>query len=258
MTDVMESLNELLREKSPESVDSKLTFRDLTGTLPEILDRLKDDPHGWFLEITTSEKSPKYVQVSIRDMGTMWAECVSNEFLDEENAWSDEENELIPTLGWSWPGPPSIPNWYFCDELLNTGSLVARILTRTLRTMFKVEPEDTVSLKVVPAPRGPKPLVRVRLQDVSVGEGRRSVYAYRYENGALAINGDDTNPGGPFETYSWTEYVGAQYFPQLLYVLGGKEEEDILAVLKEHYEDRYDDFKKILVDSGITTYLDVN
>ena len=172
MTDVMESLNELLREKSPESVDSKLTFRDLTGTLPEILDRLKDDPHGWFLEITTSEKSPKYVQVSIRDMGTMWAECVSNEFLDEENAWSDEDNELIPTLGWSWPGPPSIPNWYFCDELLNTGSLVARILTRTLRTMFKVEPEDTVSLKVVPAPRGPRPLVRVRLQDVSVGEGR--------------------------------------------------------------------------------------
>ena len=38
----------------------------------------------------------------------------------------------------------------------------------------------------------------------------------------------------------------------------GKEEEDILAVLKEHYEDRYDDFKKILVDSGITTYLDIN
>ena len=63
MTDVMESLNELLREKSPESVDSKLTFRDLTGTLPEILDRLKDDPHGWYLEITISEKSPKYVQV---------------------------------------------------------------------------------------------------------------------------------------------------------------------------------------------------
>ena len=52
--------------------------------------------------------------------------------------------------------------------------------------------------------------------------------------------------------------MGAQYFPQLLYVLGGKEEEDILAVLKEHYEDRYDDFKKILVDSGITTYLDIN
>lgn len=146
-----------------------------------------------------------------------------------------------------------MPNWYFCDEILNTGSLVARLLTRTLRTMFKVEPEDTVSLEVSPAPRGPRPPERVRLQDQSVGEGRRTVYAHRSEDHALAIDGSHTNPGGLLETYSWTEYVDARYVPQLLYLLGGREEDDLFAVLKDRYEDRYDDFKKILVDSGIVT-----
>jgi SMP-30/Gluconolactonase/LRE-like region len=154
--------------------------------------------------------------------------------------------------------PPSMPNWYFCDEILNTGSLVARLLTRTLRTMFKVEPEDTVSLEVSPAPRGPRPPERVRLQDQSVGEGRRTVYAHRSEDHALAIDGSHTNPGGLLETYSWTEYVDARYVPQLLYLLGGREEDDLFAVLKDRYEDRYDDFKKILVDSGIVTDLHVD
>jgi hypothetical protein len=89
--------------------------------------------------------------VLITQEGGLWAECVSNHFLNLEEKFTDEQLELLPLLGWQWPSPPAKPNWQFHDELLDTGSAISHLLIRTLREVFGCESHDRVRFILFPS-----------------------------------------------------------------------------------------------------------
>jgi hypothetical protein len=117
---------------------------EIVSSLSDILEDLKHDGRRWVLILETTGEPVRYVQVLVTQDGGLWAECVSNNFLSIEDKLSDEQLEILPLLGWQWPSPPAGPNWQLHDELLNTGSAISGLLTRTLREVFGCANSDRV------------------------------------------------------------------------------------------------------------------
>jgi hypothetical protein len=114
-------------------MEKKFAFSDVEESLPWVLDEVRKTARRWVVLLETISEPSKYVQVLITASGSMWAECVSNAFLEGDDRLDDAQCELLPTLGWEWPGPPAFPNWHFHDELLNTSSAVAGLVVRTMK-----------------------------------------------------------------------------------------------------------------------------
>jgi hypothetical protein len=123
----------------------------LDTTLAEILDRMRDDPHGWVLVVDHPGPPNRYVQVLAPPGGGLIAECVSNEYLKGDERQSVEDEEVLPTLGWDWPSPPQKRNWTFHDEVLDSGSAIGMLLMKTIRGVFGLADDDIVTLKVFPS-----------------------------------------------------------------------------------------------------------
>ncbi|GEM_PF-950861 len=116
-------------------------------SLSKILDHLKSDARRWVLIIGTLSGPRLYVQVLVTQEGGLWAECVSDFYL-EEFKFSEEQREALPALGWEWPSPPAKENWHFHDELMNTGSAISGLLVCTLRAVFHCDDNDPLEVLV--------------------------------------------------------------------------------------------------------------
>jgi hypothetical protein len=136
--------------KYTEKVVTVHTLREVKEVIPSTLEKMKTSGRRWVVILETSKDPTMYVQVLITAAGSIWAECVSNEFLEEGDQLDNSQCELLPTLGWEWPGPPASPNWHFHDELLNTGSAIAGLIDRTLWRVFGVDDEDTLRVILMP------------------------------------------------------------------------------------------------------------
>ena len=140
----------------PESVGGSYPGEFALGVveqcLPEVLARMIDAGRRWVVILETLSDPAKYVQVLITSSGSLWAECVSNQFLDDEHRLDDAQCELLPTLGWEWPGPPAHPNWHLHDELLDTGPVMAGLMTRTVRRVFEIGDDDRIRVIMRPLP----------------------------------------------------------------------------------------------------------
>ena len=119
-------------------------------SLSEILDHLQSDARRWILIVRTLSGPRLYVQVLVTQEGGLWAECVSDFYL-EEFGLSEEQCEALPALGWEWPSPPAKQNWHFHDELMNTGSAISGLLVRTFRTVFHCDDIDPLEVVVFPS-----------------------------------------------------------------------------------------------------------
>ena len=127
-----------------ERVERECALGEVEQSLPLALEAVKKTGRRWVCILESVRDPTKYVQVLVTESGSMWTECVSNAFLDKNDRLQDSQCELLPTLGWEWPGPPAFPNWHFHDELLNTGSAVAGLMCRTLRQVFVVGGGDMI------------------------------------------------------------------------------------------------------------------
>ena len=125
-------------------VEREYSLSQVERSLSLALDDVKETGQRWVCILESVRDPSKYVQVLVTESGSMWTECVSNAFLDDDEQLDDAQCELLPTLGWEWPGPPAFPNWHFHDELLNTGSAIAGLMCRTLRQVFGVDDGDMV------------------------------------------------------------------------------------------------------------------
>jgi len=112
---------------------------------------MRDDPHGWVFVVDRHGPPLRYVQVLAPPGGGLIAECVSNEYLEGDERLSVENEELLPTLGWDWPSPPQKRNWFFHDEVLNSGSAIGMLLMKTLREVFGLADDDIVTMTVFPS-----------------------------------------------------------------------------------------------------------
>ena len=138
---------------SPNYTDRVVTVHpigEVERALPWALEEMKNSGRRWAVVLETSKDPKRYVQTLVTEDGSIWAECVSNEFLAGDHELDDGLCELLTTLGWEWPGPPASPNWHFHDELISTGFAIAGLLSRTLRQVFDVV--DDESLRVILQP----------------------------------------------------------------------------------------------------------
>lgn len=127
-----------------QKVEKEYQFDEIKKSLPWVLDVLAKSGQRWVVILETTSEPARYVQVLVTSAGSMWAECVSNSFLDGDGCLDEDQCEILPTLGWEWPGPPAFPNWHFHDELLNTGFAIASLMTHTLRDVFGVGDSDQI------------------------------------------------------------------------------------------------------------------
>lgn len=124
-------------------------FEEIEDAMAWALDTMRDDDRRWIMVIELVDDPSRYVQVLAPGAGGLWAECVSNEFLAGESRLSEDQCEVLPLLGWEWPGPPSSPNWHFHDQLLDTGTAIAGLLLRTLRRVLEVAPDDLLTVRLI-------------------------------------------------------------------------------------------------------------
>jgi hypothetical protein len=150
VADVRSVIDELLFARGESGAKSPImtSIEELQEVLPKILEEFKADYRRWILIIEVPSSAPRYVQVLVHEDGGLFAECVSDEFLGEEDQLDERQRETLPLLGWGWPGPPSTPNWHFHDELLNTGTAVSGLLLRTLSRVFSCTPETQLEVRV--------------------------------------------------------------------------------------------------------------
>jgi hypothetical protein len=138
----------------PEGVGQRVeqdhAFGEVEDSLPWMLDQMKQSGRRWVVILEVSGDSKKYVQALVTSSGSIWVECVSNAYLDVDQYLDDAQCELLPSLGWEWPGPPSFPNWHFHDELLDTGTAIAGLMCRTLGRVFEVKDVECVHVIVLP------------------------------------------------------------------------------------------------------------
>lgn len=125
-----------------------MSLGELQRSLASAINLLKSDEGRWVLSVEFSPPSGYFVQVLVQEDGDMWAECVSDDFLDDSFKMSEAQREALPSLGWMWPGPPSSPNWEVFDPLLSTGSAVAGLFVRTLQKVFHLRDDEVVRVSV--------------------------------------------------------------------------------------------------------------
>ena len=80
--------------------------RDLVG----LIDLLVGSPGRWVFILEPGE-SDRYLQMLVYEDGSIFAEAVSNNFLEGPDRLSTEEEAALSILGWSEPHLSSRPNW---------------------------------------------------------------------------------------------------------------------------------------------------
>ncbi len=201
-------------------------------------------------------KSPsRYVQVLATSEGVLFAECVSNEFLQDDDQLGNRENELLPILGWDWPAPPNKPNWTFQDELLNTGNAVSDLLIKTIRRVFSCTDDDILLLKVFPSLELSNGR-QVNLRQERDGSDSRSLWAHLDDDGNLHIDGQDLGPRTALvsddDEYEWFETIRAEDVPKVVALLGGSTGDDVLDLLEAHYTGKASyELEKRLLESDV-------
>ena len=113
-----------------------------SGGLEEALGLMVRSPGRWILIVEAP--GHRYVQFLAPEDGGLVAECVSNAYLDDEWRLSEDDEELLPQLGWGWPEPPDQLNWQTVEFAEVAVLDVAVLAVHTLRQVFDVEDEDAL------------------------------------------------------------------------------------------------------------------
>jgi hypothetical protein len=97
---------------------------------------------------------------------------------------------------------------------------------------------------------------KVRLRNEHTGRDRRFLGAFLDANGDLHIDGQDlgpaTTPVSPDGEYEWFATIRSEHVPQLVELLGGDTDTDILDLLEEHYTGAGSyELERILRDGGL-------
>ncbi len=262
--EVLEQLTSWLSTRKADALgerfNAELRVAQLEQLLPSAIDRLRSDSHKMALLLELAGPSGYFVQALANEDGDVCAECVSNQFVADGFKLTQEQEELLPALGYAWPAPPSSPNWQLSDPLLSGGSVISGLFMRTLRQVLHVQESDVVKVSVYDV--GSRS-TKVILRSEESGNDRRSLWAHLDTDGNLHIDGQDLGPAtAPVSAdgeYEWFQTVRRDDIPQLLEALGApRDTRELLAFLKTNFSgDKSHELERILRESDVPVELTV-
>ena len=156
--------------------------RDFVG----FIDLLVSSPGRWIFILEPGE-SDRYLQMLIYEDGSIFAEAVSNNFLEGPDRLSAEEETELSAIGWTGPRLPSRPNWWSVQATIypDTPEL-ARLVLGTLESVYGLCGTDLVTCKLFDSPRrGDTPASSMSYPSanfVAPSEGREAVRQYGWSN----------------------------------------------------------------------------
>lgn len=215
---------------------AELSVAQLELFVPDAIEALRSNSHRLVLFLALAGPSGYYVQALAKEDGDVCAECVSNKFVAEGFKLTDEQEEQLPALGYSWPAPPSSPNWQVSDPLLSSGGLISRLFMRTLREVLHAQESDIVNVTVYDV--GDR--MQVTLRSERSGRDLRTLWARLDADGNLHVDGQDLGPGtAPVSSdgeYEWFQTIRRESIPQLLVLLGAPPDtRELLQFLKANF-----------------------
>jgi hypothetical protein len=126
-------------------------FQDLNRDLEDFVERMTEAAGRWVLLIATELTESHYVQLlTDSEDETLLAECVSNKYLQGSDRLTEEQEELLPTLGWDWPAPPNEPNWRTVEFNPSSSLETAIRVSHTMRRVFKCSDDSLLVVKLFP------------------------------------------------------------------------------------------------------------
>jgi hypothetical protein len=136
--------------------EARVPFAEVNRDLSDLAERMLRTPGRWVLVLEIEDVPLHYTQLwTDHDDGVILAECVSNEFLEGPSRLTDEQKELLPTLGWDWPAPPNQPNWRSIEFQQDAALGAAILVAHTMRKVFGCTDQDDIIVRLFPGkPRG--------------------------------------------------------------------------------------------------------
>ena len=156
--------------------------RDLVG----LIDLLVSSPGRWIFILEPGE-SDRYLQMLIYEDGSIFAEAVSNNFLEGSDRLSAEEESALSIVGWNEPRLPAKPNWWSVQATIYPDtSGVARLVLGTLESVYGLCGTDLVIGKLFDSSRrGDTPASSMAYPSANFeapSEGREAVRQYRWSH----------------------------------------------------------------------------
>jgi hypothetical protein len=156
--------------------------RDLVG----LIDLLVSSPGRWIF-ILEPGGSDRYSQMLIYEDGSIFAETVSNNFLEGPDRLTAEEEAELSAIGWNKPRLPAKPNWWSVQATIypDTAKLAGLVLG-TLGSVYGLCGPDLVTCKLFDSPRrGDTPASSMSYPSANFeapSEGREAVRQYRWSD----------------------------------------------------------------------------
>ena len=156
--------------------------RDLVG----LIDLLVSSPGRWIFILEPGE-SDRYLQMLVYEDGSIFAEAVSNNFLEGCDRLSAEEEAALGVIGWNEPRLPDKPNWWAVQATIYPDtSKLARLVLGTLEAVYGLCGTDLVTGKLFDSPRrGDTPASSMSYPSanfVAPSEGREAVRQYGWSD----------------------------------------------------------------------------
>lgn len=139
--------------------ESVLDMVTLEVGLAHLLAMLSADPGRWILIIEHREGAAmRYLQYLLFEDGSLVAETVSNEYLEEPHLLSAEDEAVLVALGWNPPRPADDqPNWGIVEDTINPDlEAAARLGIATLRAGFSALDDDLLKVIMFSSPNREK------------------------------------------------------------------------------------------------------
>ena len=124
--------------------------RDLVG----LVDLLVDSPGRWILILDAGLPPGRYMQLLVCEDGSVVAEASSNNFLEGSDRLSNEDEEILATIGWSTPRLPAKPNWWATQATIYPDTRdVGRLVLDTFERVYDLCSTDMITARVFASPR---------------------------------------------------------------------------------------------------------
>jgi hypothetical protein len=135
-----------------------ITMATLTAGLDGLLRTLCAKPGRWILIVERNDHRQLFWQALAFEDGSLITEVVSNTYLEPDDRWTPEQEEVLASLGWEPPGPRR-PNWISVEATTSPdiGVVVDRAVA-TMTELFGLREADEVLVKMFSSPnRGHTP-----------------------------------------------------------------------------------------------------
>jgi hypothetical protein len=125
----------------------------VANTIRHIQEEMRRYPGtGYFAIFHLDDEKNYYVQFSLTDdKAVIWAEAVSNEYLEPKHALSVEKINKLEALGWKSPDEGGSPNFYR-EWQANTEediSKISYIAAKTFNEIYGVSPDHSIKVEIV-------------------------------------------------------------------------------------------------------------